>query len=132
MKVERMKWITREIVRANRDKAFLFGDNLSRKGYGGQAKEMRGEPNAYGIRVKIEPARRSDSFFSDDSYETNCRLIQRDIDDMLFMAKRYHPTIVIPSDGIGTGLAQLDKRAPKTFAYLQQRLAALENTDNEK
>ncbi len=37
--------------------------------------------------------------------------------------------VVIPADGIGTGFAELDKRAPKTFAYLQQKLAELENTD---
>jgi len=39
-------------------------------------------------------------------------------------------TVVIPSDGLGTGLAGLDKRAPKTFAYLQERLAELEKEQN--
>lgn len=127
MRVERMKFITREYVRANPDKAFLFGDNLERRGFGGQAKEMRGEPNAFGIRVKIEPARREDSFFTDGSYDANCRLIQRDLDElMLSIRKGYCHTIVIPADGIGTGLAELDKRAPRTFAYLQERLADLE------
>jgi len=40
-KVERIKFITREYVRKNRDKLFLFGDNLERRGFGGQAAAMR-------------------------------------------------------------------------------------------
>lgn len=120
MKVERMKWITREIVRANPDKTFLFGDNIEKRGMGGQAKEMRGEPNAVGIPTKWLPSMDDRAFFSDKNYQYNIaeiekaiRLIQTEI-------------VVIPSDGIGTGLAELDKRAPKTFAYLQGRIAALD------
>jgi hypothetical protein len=32
---------------------------------------------------------------------------------------------VIPSAGLGTGLAELNKRAPKTFAYLNACLEML-------
>ena len=34
-------------------------------------------------------------------------------------------TIVIPADGLGTGRAQLESRAPLTFAYLQKCLRDL-------
>lgn len=125
MKVERMKWITREIVRANPFKIFLFGDNVDRFGLGGQAREMRGEPNAIGIVTKHSPTRSESAYMSDKDFADNCKLIDRDfrrIGDFHF------EIVVIPSDGIGTGLAELDKRAPKTFAYLQQKLADLEHT----
>lgn len=36
-RIERMRHISRAYVRANRDKLFLFGDNLERRGFGGQA-----------------------------------------------------------------------------------------------
>lgn len=51
-RIERMRHISRAYVRANRDKLFLFGDNLERRGFGGQAAAMRAEPNAVGIPTK--------------------------------------------------------------------------------
>lgn len=125
MKVERMKWITRDIVRANPDKAFLFGDNVKRIGMGGQARAMRGESNAFGIATKYSPDMRDDAFFSDDDFIYNKRVIDADIQRLLDDDMAYE-IVVIPSDGLGTGLAELDKRAPETFAYLQERLAKLE------
>lgn len=130
MKVEKMKWITREDVKASPRKVFLFGDNLERWGLGGQAKEMRGEPNAVGIITKLTPSNHAAAFFTDE--DDVISLINRDIETAIDKALELGinspdgAVIVIPSDGIGTGLAELDKRAPKTFAYLQQRLAELE------
>lgn len=62
-KIERMQFITREYVRANRDKLFLFGDNLERRGLGGQAAAMRDEPNAIGIPTKKSPSYKNAAFF---------------------------------------------------------------------
>lgn len=134
MRVERMKWITREIVRANRDKAFLFGDNVERRGLGGQAKEMRGEPNAIGIVTKWSPSASESAFFSDTHFVENCERISDDLSRLYVARSRWESrfnTVVIPLDGIGTGLAQLDKRAPKTFAYLQKRLVELEAQNDQ-
>ena len=39
-------------------------------------------------------------------------------------------TIVLPEDGIGTGKAQLEKRAPKIYAFLQQELNKLKNLES--
>jgi hypothetical protein len=49
------KFIRRQDLRNNRDKFYVFGDNMQRIGYGGQARDMRGEPNAIGAVTK--PAR---------------------------------------------------------------------------
>ncbi len=124
--VQRIKFITREYVRSNLDKLFLFGDNLERKGFGGQAAAMRGEPNAIGIPTKKSPNLAKTAFFTDEEFELNKAAIDEAFARVLTAFKDANQVIVIPADGIGTGRAQLDKRAPQTFAYLRQRLAKLE------
>lgn len=124
-KIEWVRFITREYVRANRDKLFLFGDNLERRGFGGQAAAMRGEPNTIGIPTKKSPSYKEDAFFSDDEFEQNKAAIDAAFDTLMRAVTETVRSIVIPSDGLGTGRAQLDTRAPLTFAYLQKRLAEL-------
>jgi hypothetical protein len=36
-------------------------------------------------------------------------------------------TVVVPTDGLGTGLAELPTRAPKIFAFIENRIAMLAN-----
>jgi len=120
-KIEHMRHITRSIVRANPDKIFLFGDNLIHIGYGGQAKEMRGEANARGIPTKKKPSMLPDSFFTDNEYDDNIKAI-----DKAFSKIPPNHTIVIPMAGLGTGLARLPEKAPRTFKYLSLRLMEIE------
>lgn len=122
--IEYWDYIVREDLKNNPDKVFLFGDNLARKGYGGQAKEMRDEPNAVGIPTKKLPSNGSDAFFSDTELEINKYVIDR-----AFGKIPRDKTIVIPSAGLGTGLAQLDVKAPKTYAYLLECIKKLEEND---
>jgi hypothetical protein len=42
---------------------YVFGDNGRRIGFGGQAKEMRGEPNAIGVATEWVPTNRPNAFF---------------------------------------------------------------------
>jgi len=126
--VQRIKFITREYVRSNPDKLFLFGDNLERKGFGGQAAAMRGEPNAIGIPTKKSPSNTEAAFFNDDEFELNKAAIDEAFARAQTAITEANQVIVIPADGLGTGRAQLDKRAPQTFAYLQQRLVELETS----
>jgi hypothetical protein len=124
-RIEGMQFITREYVRSNRHKLFLFGDNLERRGFGGQAAAMRGEPNAIGIPTKRSPSYKDSAFFSDDEFEQNKIAIDAAFVEVTNAITDSIRVIVIPSDGLGTGRAQLDKRAPRTFAYLQKRLDEL-------
>ena len=123
--IERMRYITRDYVRANRDKLFLFGDNLERRGFGGQAAAMRGEPNAIGIPTKKSPRYKEDAFFSDAEFEHNKAAMDAAFGEIANATTELTRSIVIPSDGLGTGRAQLAKRAPRTFAYLQKLLNEL-------
>ena len=119
-KIEYMEHITRDTVRANPDKVFIFGDNLLRRGYGGQAKEMRDEPNSIGIPTKKKPSSTPGSFFTDDEFDDNIKVINKAFDEI-----PRECTVVIPFAGIGTGYAQLRERVPKTFQYLITRLEGM-------
>lgn len=118
-----MEFITRKFVRANTNKIFLFGDNLLGRGYGGQARAMRGEPNAVGIPTKKKPTDRPDAFFSDAEFEQNKAAIDRAFARLNGYSAGTE--VVIPAAGLGTGLANLPDMAPRTLEYLEQKLAAL-------
>ena len=120
-----MKWITRAYVSEHRDRIFLFGDNLARRGFGGQAAAMRGEPNVVGIPTKNLPSNSKDAFFTDAEFEQNKAAIDKAFEQLSALSSTSDQVIVIPADGIGTGRAQLERRAPITFAYLQKRLKDL-------
>lgn len=124
-----MRFITREYVRANPDKMFLFGDNLERRGYGGQAAAMRGEPNALGVPTKKSPNNSAGVFFSDNEFEQNKAAIDAAFHEISRSLLDSIRVIVIPSDGLGTGRAQLDRIAPRTFAYLQQKIVELSSPE---
>ncbi len=129
-RIERKRFITHEYVRANRDKLFLFGDNLERRGYGGQAAAMRGEPNAIGIPTKKSPTYEARAFFTDREFDQNQAAIDAAFAEVKNAISDSTRVIVIPSDGFGTGRAQLSRRAPRTFAYLQQKLTDLSSPED--
>ncbi|HQU94128.1 MAG TPA: hypothetical protein PLK77_17655 [Pyrinomonadaceae bacterium] len=120
-----MKWITRSFVRSHRDHIFLFGDNLVQRGLGGQAAAMRDEPNAVGIPTKKLPSNGMDAFFTDAEFEQNKAAIDRAFEQLSGISLPAEQIIVIPAGGLGTGRAQLETKAPLTFAYLQKRLKEL-------
>ena len=124
-----MKWITRSFVREHRDHIFLFGDNLARRGFGGQAAQMRGEPNAIGIPTKKLPSNDEEAFFTDAEFEQNKAAIDRTFERLYQMSSTVEQVVVMPSDGLGTGRAQLENRAPLPFAYLQKRLRNLSSQE---
>ncbi len=126
--VERRAQITRAMLKAEPDTLFLFGDNDDRRGLGGQAASMRGESNAVGVRTKAHPTTASDAFWSDSQLAEN----KRKIDEDLKRAFEHNGKVVIPSAGLGSGLARLDVTAPQTFAYLESRLKALEAKSEAK
>lgn len=108
--------ISRADVKANPTYIFVFGDNDMRTGLGGLAREVRGEPNAFGIRVKKRPYRDWDAYYTDREYEDNLKKICDDINKIMdAVNSNQYSTIVFPKAGIGTGLADMQKRCPETF-----------------
>lgn len=117
------EFITREMVEANPDWYFVFGDNAKRSGKGGQA-IIRDYPNTLGIRTKWAPSTAPTAYFSDNDYIDATYMISMDfiaIHACLVRGK----TVVFPLAGVGTGRAELATRAPKIYEYLNQMLANL-------
>lgn len=123
------KMIHREDLRRNQDVLFVFGDNIIRKGMGGQAGAMRGEPNAVGVATKLRPSLHPEAYFGEEPEQVLAqkRVIDEDMKP-LFDKVKAGGIVVWPADGIGTGLSELPQRAPTTFEYMEQKLAALIKT----
>lgn len=115
MPIKLQKWITRADLRANPDTKYVFGDNLRRIGYGGQAAEMRGEPNAVGIPTKISPTH----FATDDKALDFLRIWVIEFENLDYWLGACGGTVVWPADGIGTGLADMPNRAPILWSMLE-------------
>ena len=124
--IEQMDHISRDFVRANPKNLFLFGDNMERSGFGGQAKEMRGEDNSFGIPTKKIPSQNEQAFLTDNELEENIRAIDAAFDHLVSRIESgQFEKLIIPASGIGTGLAQLEEKAPETFKYLQTKIGNL-------
>lgn len=119
------KWIHRVDLQANPDVMYLFGDNMQRIGMGGQAKEMRGEPNAHGIATKVFPTMADNAFFSDENFYKYFDVLLEDFAGPISHVMN-GKTLVIPLDGLGTGLSQLPIRAPQLNKQLLANIKHLE------
>jgi hypothetical protein len=107
-------------VRNWRDHLFIFGDNDRRFGKKGQA-IIRDEPNAAGIPTKKYPSYDASSFYTDSEYEQNVAKIDKAVAIIKYrLINEGYKGIILPEDGLGTGLANLPKCAPRTYAYLVQ------------
>jgi len=123
--VYRQKWIERADLRNNPDVMFLFGDNVERKGFGGQAAAMRGEPNALGVVTKWAPHNGSSAFFSDNRLFDIEPIIASDIAAAFMAVHDFGKMVVIPADGLGTGLSRLPEKAPRVDAILNEYIRQL-------
>ncbi len=117
--------IYRNDLQNNPHYLYLFGDNDHRLGLGGQAGQCRGEPNAVGIATKISPSNHDSQFLSDDNYKQRIDVFAKEIAVVLHkFNKGGYKGIVIPSDGLGTGLSEMPTRCPKLYEALNTMLAA--------
>ncbi len=126
-RVTRMGWITRRHVQANPGTLFVFGDNMARAGMGGQAREMRGEPNAVGVPTKWTPRRDDAAYFTDGDWDNEA--VRRAIGDAFLRLDAHLGAgldVVIPAAGIGTGLADLQHRAPRIHRLIERCIGRLE------
>jgi hypothetical protein len=113
------EWYTKEQIIANRDILFLFGDNAERIGKGGQAKVCRDEPNCIGVVTKNKASHGNETDYLTDHYlGRNIMLITRDFIPIVYKLQQ-GGTVIFPADGIGTGLAMLEEKAPQTFMFVR-------------
>ena len=111
-------------AKKNKSYMFIYGDNNVGFGHGGQA-IIRSEPNAFGIPTKKYPDNDPTSFYTDDEYEDNVKNISNamlKIIKVLTDKKNKFEGIILPENGLGTGLANLPNKAPKTYDYLKRTM----------
>jgi hypothetical protein len=119
MPVRYQKFITRRDIQANRNSLYVFGDNLTRTGFGGQAKHMRGEGNSIGVATKVLPTYDANAFMCDAHSPEVLSDIKRVEEEFYDGGYEY---LVIPEDGIGTGLSRLNETAPNLFGIIEYTL----------
>lgn len=127
MPIRYQRRIHRDDLRLHPSWYYLFGDNMQEEGYGGQAREMRGEPNAIGVPTKHAPSMAEHAFFTDG---VNCtaKVQARWGDIFARIESLLHAgaIVVIPTDGLGTGLSQLPQRAPRLYQCLANKIVEWE------
>lgn len=111
-------------LKANPEAIYVFGDNMTGTGYAGQAADMRGEPNAFGIPTKWKPETNMTAYFSDADYPKIIAILDKKF-EYLIKSLKENKVVVLPRDGIGTGFAQLDKKAPKIAKYIEDKFKEL-------
>jgi hypothetical protein len=110
---------SRAEAHANRDKLYVFGDNMAGRGFGGQAGEMRGVPNAVGIPTKWRPSREPSAYFTNgDLRDGNVKQAIMGAIAELEKHLLAGGDIVYPADGVGTGLSELPTRAPDIMEFI--------------
>ena len=111
-------WFSMKECFENSDKLYVFGDNLKRTGNGGQA-IIRDCPNSIGFATKKSPSMARTAFFTDLEYEQNVRILENEFRRIFksFQLGNYK-YIVLPKDGLGTGLSDMPVKCPRTFKAL--------------
>lgn len=128
--VIRQKWISRKDLVSNRGTLYVFGDNMDRVGLGGQAGAMRGEPNAVGVPTKWSPGMSNKDFFRDSDISVIRSVLDREFDKLRVHLQK-GGNVVIPEDGLGTGLSELPIRAPAILNYIEQKIHELVELSDE-
>ncbi len=136
--------IYRVDIQANPHLLYLFGDNLDRQGMGGQAGEMRGEPNSFGIATKRSISHSFPDDYFHDHEDDVIDIINKEFISLYSKMFEYRSSgfgmsdnvkdvyqgIVIPSEGLGTGLSRMPELAPKALAHLDAKLDELGELNN--
>lgn len=118
-----------DYVQMNKDKLFVFSDNLMKIGRKGQS-VIRNSENSVGLSTKKSSSKRSSAYYDDNDFEKNKDSIIFDILNIKYKALNENRILIFSSNGYGNGLAEMNIRAPKTFNFLNEMLNYNFNYDN--
>lgn len=104
---------------------FVFGDNDARIGCRGQS-VIRDCENSFGIPTKKFPSFSTSSYYTDDEYDLNVVKIEAAFEELVYISRDYE-IVYFPENGLGTGLAKLSEKAPKTFEYLKYKIDEMQD-----
>lgn len=123
MYIKSLEWYSLNDCVAHPNNLYVFGDNDIGKGCGGQA-VIRYCANSIGIPTKKLPSNTPDSFYTDRELYENMKKIDKALSLIVKRANNY-TNVVFPSDGLGTGRAQLEIKAPMTYKYICTMISQL-------
>ncbi len=104
---------------------FIFGDNDVKQGKKGQS-IIRDQPNTIGIPTKKKPSSYLSSYYYDTEYEENIKKIDKAFEEIMIRLKNEDfKGIILPENGIGTGLAKLQINAKNTLKYIENKIQEL-------
>lgn len=114
------EWFSIRQCDSNPHKLYVFGDNMKGLGTGGQAC-IRYCQNTFGIPTKRSPTRDADAYFSDKEDER--QMVETKIFHLKgILDQQGYRVVVFPEAGLGTGLAEMDKRSPELFHTMMRLL----------
>ena len=122
--LKKKEYYTKDWAKKHPKYLIVFGENdqeknSGKKQYNTQA-IVREFPNAIGLRTCYRPG----EGFRDDRLNENKKMIDADIKEILDRwGTGDYTQIIIPADGLGTGVAQLPQKAKRTYKYLQKALS---------
>lgn len=131
MPLETVIWYKRQEIKANPKKLYIFGDNFAETGYGGQAKEARGEHNSIGIPTKRYPTFAENAYLTDQDLIEWKAMAEPRLWQILNVLKA-GGIVVWPASGIGTGLAQLSSTSPLIFLELRKWFDEFQKFEGDK
>ena len=119
MPIRHIKFMTESNCWDNPQELFVFGDNMAKYGRKGQA-VIRLQPNSVGIPTKWQPKTTEDAYFKDDAAD-DPRVLRALKEAFTRIETHLAAGGVVnwPTDGVGTGLAQLSERAPRVAAIIR-------------
>ena len=104
---------------------FIFGDNDLKQGKKGQS-IIRDQPNTIGIPTKKKPSSYKSSYYYDTEYEENSKKIDIAFEEIIIKIRNgKYKGIILPENGIGTGLAKLQINAKNTLKYIENKILEL-------
>lgn len=125
---EKPGWITSSMIWHSQNTVYVFGDNMERRGLGGQARVARKYVRynkTYGIPTKRRPGRAKSDYFSDQDDEIDA--VKESFEGIRKLKKKGKKIVFFP--GIGDGLSKLKVFSPLIYSMIQDFIAETETID---
>ena len=111
-------------VNFNKECYFVYDEN--EKGEGGESWK-RGNDRCLPITIKRVPAMSVEAYWSDDNYESNCKKIQNDLNNIINVLK-YGACVFIEQNFLsGEANSPMNTECPKTKEFLLEGLQLLQS-----
>ena len=119
-----VKRIFNSDVNFNKECYFVYDEN--EKGEGGESWK-RGNDRCLPITIKRVPAMSIEAYWSDDNYESNCKKIQNDLNNIINVLK-YGACVFIEQNFLsGEANSPMNTECPKTKEFLLDSIQLLQS-----